>query len=111
MQTKGRSLNKASDKLRLNDVRATVFVMRRQSAYLKYLLGEEERRPGDVGPSQDHISVPICSNLAQLQGFLPTAHGNIPKGMTEGNLEREYDISAELLRSPRGVDLPTGGEP
>lgn len=108
MQTKGRSLNKASDKLRLNDVRAT---MRRQSAYLKYLLGEEERRPGDVGPSQDHISVPIWSNLAQLQGFLPTAHGNIPKGMTEENLEREYDISAELLRSPRGVDLTTGGEP
>src|SRR5690606_4011379 len=77
VQTKGRSLNKASDKLRLNDVRAT---MRRQSAHLKYLLGEEERRPGDVGPSQDHISVPIWSNLAQLQGFLPTAHGNIPKG-------------------------------
>src|SRR5690606_29327668 len=57
---------------------------------------------------------------AVIQGLSP--HETIKKAptrvsvkmqqlVTEENLEREYDVAAELLRSPRGVDLTTGGEP
>lgn len=76
--TKGKGLTSASDTMDLSDVSAGVYVQDKQSAWFKFLLGEHTRLPGDVGPSEKHISIPIWSNLTRLQGIQPTTQGNLP---------------------------------
>lgn len=52
-----------------------------QSVYLKYLLGYERqtRLPGDVGPADDHIFVPIWGNLERLENIKPLYGANLPR--------------------------------
>lgn len=45
--------------------------------------------------------MPIWSNLAALQGFLPTAHGNMPRGVLEALHRRKRELS---LTTIRGMD-------
>ena len=58
-------------------VQAEVYVAEKQSAVLKYHLGEGEnvRLPGDVGLAGEHILVPNWKNRALTQGIRPNAYG------------------------------------
>jgi hypothetical protein len=63
----------------MGSVESRIFVMRKQSAYFKFTLGESIRRPGDIGLSEGYIGVPIMKNLQELQGIRPTREGNMHK--------------------------------
>lgn len=71
-------------------VQAEVYVAEKQSAVLKYHLGEGEnvRLPGDVGLAGEHILVPNWKNLALTQGIRPNAYGNLAGGVM-ARLNRE----------------------
>lgn len=59
---------------------SSVKVQAKQSAYLKYALGEDESRPaGDVGAAEEYNFVPIPGELARAQGIHLTPEGSLPK--------------------------------
>ncbi|MBO1022008.1 hypothetical protein IPV08_18800, partial [Methylobacterium sp. SD274] len=71
-------------------IQAEVYVAEKQSAVLKYHVGEGEnvRLPGDVGLAGEHILVPNWENLALTQGIRPNAYGNLAGGVV-ARLNRE----------------------
>ncbi len=69
---------------------SAVYVMPRQSTYLKYLFGVQDntRLPGDVGLAQDKILIPFWQNITLTQGVQPTQYGGVPRGFL-ARLSRE----------------------
>ncbi len=66
---------------RLADVSASVAVKDNQSIVLKHLFGDgpQQREPGDVGLSEEHVLTPVWSQLLQHTTIKKTAAGNLPK--------------------------------
>lgn len=64
----------------IRDLESTVYVLDTQSAYLKYLRGTgvNIRKPGDIGPSDTHIYVPIWQGLKRI-GIQPKNGQNLPR--------------------------------
>lgn len=71
---------------------SAVYVMPKQSVYLKYLFGMQDntRLPGDVGLAQNHILIPWWQNITLTQGVAPTRHGGVPTGFL-ARLRREIE--------------------
>lgn len=69
---------------------SAVYVMPKQSTYLKYLFGVQDntRLNGDVGLAQDQILIPWWQNITLTQGVSPTAYGGVPRGFM-ARLSRE----------------------
>ena len=69
---------------------SAVYVMPRQSTYLKYLFGlrDNTRLPGDVGLAQDQVPIPWWQNITLTQGGSPTQYGGVPRGFM-ARLSRE----------------------
>jgi hypothetical protein len=69
---------------------SAVYVMPKQSTYLKYLFGLQDntRLPGDVGMAQDQILIPWWDNIKLTQGVQPTQYGGVPRGFL-ARLSRE----------------------
>jgi hypothetical protein len=81
------------------------YVLPKQSAVLKYLMGSgpNVRRPGDVGPSQAYISLPIWRNLDQHAGIRADAHGNLPSS-TLRRIRRHANVTpTQITPNPRGT--------
>ncbi|SFE90851.1 hypothetical protein [Methylobacterium sp. yr596] len=76
---------------------SAVYVMPKQSVYLKYLFGLQDntRLPGDVGLAQRHILIPWWQNITLTQGVQPTRCGGVPTGFL-----------ARLAREAQGTKAP-----
>jgi hypothetical protein len=103
-------------RVNLKEVRAgskpysEVYVLPKQSAVLKYLMGSSPnvRRPGDVGPSQTYVSLPMWRNLEEYAGVRPDAHGNLPSS-TLRKLRRHANVTnIQTTPNPRGTPNPMG---
>lgn len=87
---------------------SAVYVMPKQSTYLKYLFGVQDntRLPGDVGLAQDKILIPFWQNITLTQGVQPTQYGGVPSGFL-ARLSREVAGTKAKARastaSRRGV--------
>lgn len=73
-----------------------------RSAYLGFGLGAKTiRRPGDVGPGNEHLYIPIWRNMARAEpGIKPVGGAN--GGLPRNTLKR-------LIRETRGVRSPGRG--
>lgn len=88
-----------------------VYVLPKQSAVLKYLMGSgpNVRRPGDVGPSQAYISLPIWRTLEAHAGIRADAHGNLPPA-TIRKIRRHANVGkTQLVPNARGTPNPVTG--
>ncbi|GJD87258.1 hypothetical protein BHAOGJBA_0758 [Methylobacterium hispanicum] len=76
---------------------SAVYVMPKQSTYLKYLFGLQDntRLPGDVGLAQRHLLIPWWDNIKLTQGVQPTRFGGVPTGFL-----------ARLAREAQGTKAP-----
>ena len=90
---------------------ASIVVRPKQSAYLKYMLGEDDRRePGDVGIATRHNYIPIETNLADL-GIKLTKQGGLPRNALAKLLamSKEGKVGpAVRRRGDKGRFLATG---
>jgi len=79
---------------------SAVYVMPKQSTYLKYLFGVQDntRLPGDVGLAQDYILIPWWDNIRLTQGVQPTRYGGVPTGLV-ARLAREAAGNKAKARS------------
>lgn len=82
-------------------VEAETYVQPKQSAVLKYAMGEGEnvRNSGDVGLAGEHILVPNWHSLQLAQGITRNAFGNLPGA--------SWPASPARPRAPR----PSAGRP
>lgn len=74
----------------LRDLESTVYVKDDQSAYLKYLRGTgvNVRKPGDIGPADEHIYQPIWQNLERIEGIKPIYGQGLPRNTLRGLMRR-----------------------
>lgn len=72
------------------DLETAVLWLDQQSAYIKYLMGDGEnvRLPGDIGPADAHIFVPIWSTLSRLEGVKPIGGQGLPRSTLKGFARR-----------------------
>lgn len=87
----------------LEGVSATVFVLPDQSAYEKYLFGpgRNVRAPGDVGPADKYIYVPLWPNLTRI-GVKPVGGGGLPRNTLQ-RFAREAGVDLAGGRQKRVV--------
>lgn len=100
-----------------SDIRSfesSVGVKDTQSAYLKYLLGyeQQQRRPGDIGPADAYIFVPIWGALQAREGIKPLYGQNLPRnslkrlfkkaGMTGAGAAGAAPSTAKRKRKAKG---------
>jgi hypothetical protein len=87
---------------------ARVFWLDDQSAYAKYLFGDGEqiRKPGDIGPADKYIYVPIWANLSKYEGITPKYGANLPRNTLKAFGRRAgVTIAGErsgAAKTPRG---------
>lgn len=72
------------------DLESSVLWLDQQSAYIEYLMGQGQnvRLPGDIGPADAHIFVPIWSTLTRLEGVKPVGGGGLPRSTLKGFARR-----------------------
>jgi len=102
------------------DLESAVLWLDQQSAYIKYLMGQGDnvRLPGDIGPADSHIFVPIWGNLKRLEGVKPVGGEGLPRstlkgfarraGTTLGGARAKVKISAAAAQKQSQVFI---GEP
>lgn len=73
-----------------DQVSSSVYIADQQSTYMKYLFGQQDniRKPGDVGPADTKIFLPIWANLARYEGVNPLYGGGIPRNTLKSMARR-----------------------
>jgi len=97
--------------IKLDEIFSAVGMLPDQSAYLKYLMGDGPtiRKPGDIGPADKHIYVPIWASLIRTQGIKPVAGGNLPRN-TLAKLARKAGRTIGTATTEAAPAEPTKGK-